>query len=400
MISGFAVGRKHGAGFWRLVRQWPVWVLMAAVAGCSSATSWLSSSGPTMAQIVEPEATPPIPVIDVSDVVARRLSAVQKRSVFSEVLGDSATPGYVIGAGDSLDIAVWEAPPAALFGMTVLDPRLGPATSRAMTFPDQMVAADGTITVPFAGAIPVAGKLPQEVEKEIVRRLTGKANQPQALVRVTHNASANVTVVGEVAQSQRMPLTTKGERLLDAMAAAGGVKQPVGKTTIQLSRNGQVFAMPLDAIIRDPRQNIMLRPGDVLTALYQPLSFTALGAAGKNEEFNFEAEGITLAQAFGRIGGLVDGRANARGVFLFRFEEPEVVSVKRESLPHTLDGKVPVVYRIDLKDPRTFLIAQNFPVRDKDVIYVANAPAADLQKFLNILTSSIFSVTSLVNLAQ
>jgi polysaccharide export outer membrane protein len=66
----------------------------------------------------------------------------------------------------------------------------------------------------------------------------------------------------------------------------------------------------------------------------------------------------------------------------------------------TPDGKVPLVYRLDLGDPLSFLAAQQFPMRDKDVVYVANAPSADLQKFLNILTASFFSINSLVNLGQ
>ena len=62
--------------------------------------------------------------------------------------------------------------------------------------------------------------------------------------------------------------------------------------------------MALDNVIQDPRQNILLRPGDVVTALYQPLSFTAFGATGKNEEVMFEAQGINLAQALGTGGWL------------------------------------------------------------------------------------------------
>jgi len=62
-------------------------------------------------------------------------------------------------------------------------------------------------------------------------------------------------------------------------------------------------------------------------------------------------------------------------------------------LPRTPDGRVPVIYRADLKDPATFLIAQNFPVRDKDVIYISNAGSADLFKFLNVLTSSVFTIS-------
>ena len=55
---------------------------------------------------------------------------------------------------------------------------------------------------------------------------------------------------------------------------------------------------------------------------------------------------------------------------------------------------------VDSLKTASFLVAQNFPMRNKDVIYVANAPSAELQKFLNILPSSIYSASSLVNLAQ
>jgi polysaccharide export outer membrane protein len=370
--------------------------LSLALSGCASFPDWQASSGPNKAQVAEQkEVASPIPVVEVTDAVARTSMAAQTRASFAVALPDMTTRGYAVGPGDTLEVSVWEAPPALLFGTTVIDPRAGAATSRVTTFPEQMVAADGTINVPFGGAIPVAGKSPQAIEKEIARSLSGKANQPQVLVRVTRNATANATVVGEVGQSVRMPLTAKGERLLDALAAAGGVRQPVGKTTIQLSRAGKVVAMPLEAIIADPAQNIVLQPGDVITANFQPLSFVALGATGKNEEIPFEAQGITLSQALGRIGGLQDARADAQGVFIFRFEDPAVFPDGGKDLPQTPEGKVPVVYRADLKNPATFLIAQNFPVKNKDVLYVSNAPSAELQKFLNILTGSLYSASSI-----
>ena len=160
-----------------------------------------------------------------------------------------------------------------------------------------MVNIEGTINIPFAGAVPVAGKTTRQIEADIARRLTGKANLPQVLVRITRNSTANVTIMGEVVSSLRMPLTAKGERLLDALAAAGGVRQPVGKMTIRITRDGQATSLPLETVIQDPKQNIALQPGDVVTALHQPLSITAFGATGKNEELYFEAQGISLAQA-------------------------------------------------------------------------------------------------------
>lgn len=400
-ICGFSVETGQCSHCGRLARLLPLFALMAALAGCSTFPAWLPSSGPSVAQVVEQEKIDsPIPVVEVNDAVARRALAAQRADSFAELLSAKAPPGYVVGAGDVLEVSVWEAPPAALFGAAVVDPRAGLTTTRQTTLPEQIVNIDGVINVPFAGVVSVVGKTPQQIEAEIARRLSGKANQPQVLVRVIRNATQNVTVVGEVAASTRMPLTAKGERLLDAVAAAGGVRQPVGKITIQLSRAGKVMTMPLDSVIQDPKQNVYLQPGDVVTALFQPLSFTALGATGKNEEVNFEAQGITLAQALGRMAGVRDTQADARGVFIFRFEEPGVLKAEGQSLPQTPEGKVPVVYRVDLKDPRAFLVAQNFPMKNKDVVYVANAPAAELQKFLNILTSSIFSVSNLVTLSR
>lgn len=375
--------------------------LAISLTGCSTFPPWFHLSGPSMAQVVElQKIDSPILVVEVSDAVARRVLATQRADSFAEVLSSKAPPGYVVGAGDVLEVSVWEAPPATLFGVAVVDPRTGLTSTRQTTFPEQIVNVDGVINVPFAGTVPVVGKTPQQIETDVVMRLNGKANQPQVLVSIIRNATSNVTVVGEVIASTRMPLTAKGERLLDAVAAAGGVRQPVGKITLQLSRGGKVMAMPLDSVIQDPKQNVHLQPGDVVTALFQPLSFTALGASGRNEEVNFEAQGITLAQALGRMAGVRDAQADARGVFIFRFEELGDVQAEGRPLPQTPEGKVPVVYRVDLKDPRAFLVAQNFPMRNKDVVYVANASAAELQKFLNILTSSIFSVRGLLNLGR
>ena len=374
---------------------------MGALSGCSTFPDWLPSSGPSTEQIVEQEKIDsPIPVVEVTDAVARRVLAGQRVDSFAETLSTKAPPGFVVGAGDALEVSVWEAPPAALFGAAVVDARAGLTSTRQTTLPEQIVNVDGVINVPFAGAISVVGKTPRQIETEVARRLAGKANQPQVLVRVIRNATQNVTVVGEVSASTRMPLTAKGERLLDAIAAAGGVRQSVGKITVQLSRGGKVMAMPLDSVIQNPKQNVYLQPGDVITALFQPLSFTALGATGKNEEINFEAQGITLAQAFGRMAGVRDVQADARGMFIFRFEDPGVLKVEGKPFPQTPEGKVPVVYQVDMKDPRAFLVAQNFPMKNKDVVYVTKAPAAELQKFLNLMMSALFPVSSLVNMSK
>ena len=374
----------------------------AALALLMAACSQIPTSGPTRAEIQETLAQPAsaaVQVVDVDDRVARQLQAAGRFKLFSETLGSQRAPANDIGSGDTLEINIWEAPPATLFGGGNVDPRL-PSAARAVTMPEQMVDRDGFISVPFAGRIRAAGQTPQAVEAEITSRLKGKANQPEVLVRVLRNASSNVTVVGEVTTSIRMPLTASGERLLDALAAAGGVRQPVSKTTLQVTRGASFHMLPLDVVIRDPQQNVPLRPGDVVTALFQPLSFTSLGATGKNEEINFEGNGISLAQALARAGGLQDARANPQGVFIFRFEAEKALTWPRQPVVTTPDGLVPVVYRIDLRDPNSFFTMQSFPIQNRDVLYVSNAPAAELQKFLNLVFSIAYPVLNTIQLSR
>jgi polysaccharide export outer membrane protein len=84
--------------------------------------------------------------------------------------------------------------------------------------------------------------------------------------------------------------------------------------------------MPFDAVVSDPRQNIILQKGDVVSVSHQTKSFTVLGATAKNDEINFETSGISLMQALARAGGLNDNRADARGVFIFRYESIGVLT--------------------------------------------------------------------------
>ncbi len=368
------------------------------LAGCAT----LGASGPSARAVVSvgKDAGADIKVIDVTDAVARNVLRVDQRAGFAEAFGEGAPAATIIGKGDALDIGIWEAPPAALFGTMMLQsalPGIEPVARNA-SLPQQVVDDAGMITLPFVGSVTAAGRTPRELEKQIAARLAGKAHLPQVVVRIVMNRTSNVTIVGDVATSSVLPLTPKGERLLDAVAAAGGVKQPVGKTTIQIARSGRVVTMPLETIIRDPRQNIYLSAQDVVTVLFQPYSFTALGAVTNNAEISFEGTGLTLAQAFGRIGGLQDTRADVRGVFIFRLEAPEALDpVIAATARRTPDGKIPVIYRVDMRNPASFFVAQGFPIHNRDVLYVSNAPGVDLQKFVSIVSSMAFSVIGIGN---
>lgn len=124
-----------------------------------------------------------------------------------------------IDVGDVLDITIWEAPPVVLFGGSISS--MGSGSAQQVKLPEQLVTARGTVSVPFVGDVYVAGKTPAQVQEIIKGRLKKMANQPQVMVCLVQNNAANVSVI-RVEKSVRMPLTTAGERVLDAVAAVGG----------------------------------------------------------------------------------------------------------------------------------------------------------------------------------
>src|ERR1700730_18716511 len=183
--------------------------LLGGAAGLT-ACSGVPTSGPTTAQVVNSANTlamSGIQIVDVNEDVARQLLAERRSEDFARTLGNGTSFQRRLGLGDTVEVSIWEAPPATLFGASPTDIRSGgPSNARVTVLPEQMVDGDGNINVPFAGQIKVAGRTRTEVEREITGRLKGKANQPQVLVRLSRNVTSYVTVVGDVASSTRMPL--------------------------------------------------------------------------------------------------------------------------------------------------------------------------------------------------
>jgi len=355
------------------------------VAGCSA----LPTAGPTASDVANQEFSSSqtrFDLVDVNDNVVAALLAQPRESFHARFKKYAKPPQPRIGVGDSVVVSIWEAAGGGLFGAAPADHVA--AGSRSVTIPEQIVGQDGGITVPFAGRVPVAGRLPVEVQRTIEDRLADKAIEPQVIVTVTRSLSNSVTVTGEVVNGARVPLSLKGDRLLDLIAEVGGAKSPVYQTFVRLSRGGVTATIPMAVLVSDPAENIYAQPGDVLTLVRLPETFTAFGATGSNAQIPFTSEKMTLVEALAKAGGLQDQRSDPAGVFLFRFEPARIVkALGRPPLGTGPDGDSPVVYRLNLRDAKSYFLAQRFPMEDKDIIYVANADLNELQKFFTLLNT-------------
>ncbi|KPN72971.1 polysaccharide biosynthesis/export family protein [Neisseria sp. 74A18] len=368
----------------------------------TNACGIVPSSGPeTNAILMLPQQTikvPDVSVISVDEkVIGKLYSAEKKQSLLDLTIRDSGFADLV-GVSDVLEITLWEAAPAVLFGGALNS--VGSGSAQTVNLPPQVVGSRGEISIPFLGHIFARGKTPVQIEKEIVGRLKKMANQPQAMVRVVQNNSSNATVI-RAGRSIRMPLTGHRERVLDAVAAIGGTDSGVQDISVQMTRGNMVRTVALETITAQPVQNVILQPGDVITLLSKPLSFTALGALGKNQQISFSAKGMNLGEAIGASGGLLDRRANPKGVFVFRYQPLELLPQEEKekwlAKGYDISMEVPTVYRMNLLDANSLFWLQKFPMKDKDIVYVANAPLAEMQKFLQFVFSPVVSGVNSVN---
>ncbi len=358
----------------------------------------MPSAGPSALEVTDPEpadgVNKPYEVIDIDPATIDTLSR-RPRSGFAESFGDhrpSVEP--VIGVGDVVTVTIWEASSGGLFSSPAALERIS-AGANSATIPEQVVGRDGSITVPYAGRIAVAGRTPRAVQDIIQHALEGKAIQPQVLVTDNKPISSTVTIGGEgVGAAQRVPLSVKGDRLLDVIAQAGGVKMQVNEIVVELQRGGVTQRMPLARVAANSRENIYMRPGDVVTLVRDPQTFLTYGAINGNSEIPFGTDTLTLAQALMKAGGPSDWRADARGVFVFRLEQPSVLRTLKPDSPLAHGtAKVPVVYRLDLSNPNSLFLEQRFQIANHDLIYASNASAVEFQKFLNIFTGTLAPVS-------
>ena len=374
-------------------------VLAALLFGLGGCAAYMPYSGPrasSVKDVASNETMAGIQLVDVNYALSRYIKNEIERPRL-DLLKDFTNPDpltYTVGPGDTLQVYLWEAPPAMLFTSTSQS-MSKPSGSMMTAIPEQMVGSDGDIMMPFAGKIPCADKTLDEIGAEIRERLSHMAHDPQVVVRLVNNHAQSITVVGNVARSALVPMIPGGVNVLQAIAAAGGVNKPVNKVTLQLSRAGKVLQLPLEDVIRDPAENVSLRGGDILTALYQPLHVTVMGATKQTKEVDFQASGISLAQALASVGGLDGTQADAKAVFVFRFEKPSLLPHWPKPVQLAANGQVPTVFRFDFSNPATLFAAQTFPIQNHDLIYVASAPITDLQKFLGLIIQVVYPIQGL-----
>ncbi|TDK36986.1 polysaccharide export protein [Rhizobium deserti] len=300
-------------------------------------------------------------------------------------IGNAGVGRAVIGVGDQLKVTVFEAGSDGLFS----------TSESKQTSIDIVVQPDGTAAIPYVGTVRFAGRTLEEARKAILAALVSKAVEPDVIIATGDTPSRSVTVSGAVGKSSQVSLNLSGEQITDVIAKAGGATAQPYEAYVTIVRGKRTGTALLKSIIENPSENIYVQPGDQVFVTRDPRTFTLLGAVKGNARVEFGANDLNLLEAVALGGGGNDYTVDTKGYFLFRYEEPEVITglvgqgrfneLLRKGMKPNRDGRYPIVYRFDMTHPDSLVVGQTFPIKSRDVIYAARHKSVDFSKFLSII---------------
>ena len=357
--------------------------------GCAS----LPSSGPTGIEIrraaVAQQGRFPFTLVEVNN--AATLPPVVAVPV-STLAAMPPRPTDLLGPGDVLNISIYEAG-VSLFGTALRTVAAGGSTlidtsSSAERLPPVRVDDYGYIRVPFVGRVRAAGHTVSELQSIIQSGLRGMSQDPQVMITVEQSITNSIILAGEVTKPGRLVLATNRESLVDAIALAGGYRGEAKDAVARVQRDDQTFEIRLSDLLDRPQDDVQVAPGDRITLVSRPQTFSVLGAPNKSEEINFPRGRLTLAEAVALAGGANPNAGDAAAIFVFRY------------VPGANGSEQPTVYHVDMMRPGAYLLSQRFMMHDRDVLYIGNARANQLTKFVQLLSQLFVPVATARVVAQ
>jgi polysaccharide biosynthesis/export protein len=381
---------------------------LAVALGCASC-SIMPGSGPESfdiraGQVNDPNHLP-YALVKLTPQVVDLLA--QNNPRLTSAFADRRVPGEIrFGIGDVVGVTIFEAAAGGLF----IPSEAGVRPGNFIALPNQQVDANGNISVPYAGSIRAKGRTPVEVQQEIIDAVKNRAIEPQVVVSLVEQRTSLISVLGEVNSPARFPASPAGEHILDSITRAGGPKGQGFDTWVMLEREGHRATVPFGALVYEPSNNIYVHPNDTIFVYREPQTFLVFGAnagslsatasgtiltggapigvPGGNAQgsYSFDAWRLSLAEAVAKGGGLNDLQADAGAVFLYRGETRQVAKLLGIDTARFVDGPIiPVIYEINFRDPAEYFLATRFQMRNKDVIYIANAAAVESAKVMDYL---------------
>lgn len=175
-------------------------------------------------------------------------------------VNSSAEEAYFLGAGDLIQIDIFDAP------------EYSGSNAR------YQVLVDGTLNLPLVGSVPVRGLTLKQAGEQITQRYRRFFQRPTTTVTLISPRPLNITLTGEINRPGSYPInltatasstTASFPTLTNVLQQAGGITQAADVRNIRIQRlgrngNRQVVTVDLWQFLQtgDRSQDITLRDGD------------------------------------------------------------------------------------------------------------------------------------------
>jgi polysaccharide export outer membrane protein len=339
-----------------------------------AASSTASAAGLPQGESARPSGTnaPEGALIEITPKFVEQQQAEPPRAISTDVeqLFGKPTP-YAIGPGDVLDIVVWDHPELIWPPSSVSTAGTDVYGSNPIS-PGYTVDEGGVVQFAYIGAVNVGGLTELEARDLISSKLAHFVKNPQVTLRVQAFRSRRVYMDGEVRSPGLFVLNDVPMTLVEAINRAGGFTPLADRSSVDVIRDGKSTTVSIpDLIARGVNPSaVMLKDGDMVRVLGREDSKVfVLGEVTRPTTLFLRNGQLTLNEALGDAGGLNPSSAEGKQVFVVRREQ----------------AGQPEIYHLDASSPTALALAEGFPLKAKDVVFVDAAPVVRWSRVVGLL---------------
>lgn len=350
----------------------------AVLSACAVAPGMRMTTPATLSVASGNSEVPPtemqIPITDINVALTQRMreADAQANAVQLGELMSKPEP-YTLGAGDVLQITVWDHPElmAALGAQTQTNNR---PFDPAQGF---VIDSNGNVQMPYAGNVHVAGLRVDQSQQAVYTALSKVFVRPQVTVRVASFRAKQVYVDGEVRAPGAVPINDVPLTLFEAVNRAGDFSTTADQSRMVLVRDGVSYRLNLTSMLSSDQNpsKILLKNGDLLRVVSRDDNGVfVMGEVNKPvTAIPMKSGKLTLSDALSQAGSVNSASADAAQLYVIRGSS----------------DTTPRVFHLDARSPVAMVLANQFELQPKDVVYVDGNGLVRFSRVLNLLLPAI-----------
>lgn len=336
---------------------------VTAMQGCSVLPGMfiLPGKAPTVMESPTEPATVSYELIKVTPMLVRDLNNKASARLLNKNspidFGKSDSFPYRLGPQDALRIFVWGNP-----DLTPINTTLS-STNVASTPAGRTIDENGNIFFPMVGTIRASGLTVSQFRESLSRRLSKFIKDPQVEVDVAGFRSQKVFISGQIRNPGIIPITDQPMTLVDAIGLAGGATDNSDLYSVVLTRGKVSATINVDKLYfnGDLSSNIYMTNGDIISIPDRMMrKVFVLGEVGNSigsnqaRSYVMRRGSMTLTEVLADAGGASPFSSASNEIYVMRLDE---------------NGK-PLVYMLDAVDPTALMLAEQFPIQPRDLVFV------------------------------